>query len=158
MNGKMKLVVAMTLMVSLTACGQRLQTRGYIFDKELADAIQPGVDNKQSVQATMGTPTLLAAFSDQTWYYVSTNVEVKPLFLPTPKWRRVMSVSFNEQGVVTGVENYDLSHARAIDPVDDKTPTKGKQLGFFQQLFMNVGRFSGQQPVGGPGGPGPNGS
>lgn len=157
MKKPLKLVTCLALGLSVVACGERIQTRGYIFDKELADAIEPGIDNKQSVQATLGTPTVLAAFDDKTWYYVSTNVKVKPLYHPKPTWRRVMAVTFSDKGVVEKIDNYDLSKAQTIKPVADKTPTRGKNLSFFQQLFMNVGRFTGQQPVGSQG-PGPNGS
>lgn len=153
-----KICILSVIILSLVACGKRSGLRGYIFDKELADAIAPGIDNKQSVYETMGTPSMSSTFSDKTWYYISTVVRTKPLYKPKATARRVMAVSFDDKGVVEGVVNYDLKTARAINPVKDITPTRGKELNFFQQLFMNVGRFSGQQNVGSPGGPGPNGS
>jgi len=150
------LIIAAGLTVS--ACGNGRAVRGYVFDTELADAILAGVDNRQSVQSTLGTPTLAATFDDDTWYYISTVVRIRPVFWPDAKFHRVMAVSFNEQGVVEGIENYDMSNMVAINPVDDKTPTKGKKLNMFQQIFGNVGRFSGQAPVGSDGGGrGPNG-
>lgn len=151
--------VAMCIALGLatTACGNGRAVRGYIFDKELADAIMPGVDNRQSVKSTLGTPSVSGTFTDNTWYYVSTTVRVRPVFWPDPKQHRVLAISFNDSGVVENVGNYDLSHMRKIDPVGDKTPTYGREMGFFQQIFGNVGRFSGQAPVGSQGGPGPNG-
>ncbi len=157
-SSTMKLTVIASLGLALSACGQSLQTRGYLFDKELADAIQPGIDNRKSVEATMGTPTLQATFDDKVWYYVSTTVKVRPLFYPEPKTRLVMAVSFNDKDVVSDVTKYDMSSARNIAMVQEKTATRGKELSFFQQLFMNVGRFSGQQQQMGDQGPGPNGS
>lgn len=158
MNKTFKLIMPLALGLTVASCGETMSTQGYVFDIELANAIQPGIDNRQSVVETMGTPTLTAQFSDKTWYYISTNIEARPLYLVKAKARRVMSVTFDDKGVVDDVKNYDLSHARAINPVSEITPTRGKDLGFFKQLFMNVGRFSGQQNVGSPGGPGPNGS
>lgn len=149
------LLIATSLTVA--ACGNGRAVRGYVFDRELADAILPGVDNRQSVQSTLGTPTISATFSDDTWYYVSTIVRVRPVFWPDPKNHRVMAVHFNDQGVVAQINNYDLSHMRDINMVDDKTPTKGRKLNLFQQIFGNVGRFSGQAPVGSGDGRGPNG-
>ncbi len=149
------LIIATSLTVS--ACGNGRAVRGYIFDNELADAILPGVDNRQSVHSTLGTPTLTATFDDGTWYYITTIVRVRPVFWPDPKFHRVMAVRFNEQGVVENVDNYDLSDMKAITPVADKTPTKGRKLSLFQQIFGNVGRFSGQAPVGSGSGQGPNG-
>jgi len=149
------LIIATSLTVS--ACGNGRAVRGYVFDTELADAILAGVDNRQSVNSTLGTPTLAATFDDDTWYYITTVVRIRPVFWPDAKFHRVMAVRFNEQGVVEGVENYDMSNMIAINPVDDKTPTKGKKLNMFQQIFGNVGRFSGQAPVGSGEGRGPNG-
>jgi len=149
------LIIATSLTVS--ACGNGRAVRGYVFDTELADAILAGVDNRQSVNSTLGTPTLAATFDDDTWYYITTVVRIRPVFWPDAKFHRVMAVRFNEQGVVEGVENYDMSNMIAISPVDDKTPTKGKKLNMFQQIFGNVGRFSGQAPVGSGEGRGPNG-
>jgi len=149
------LIVATSLTVA--ACGNGRAIRGYVFDKELADAILPGVDNRQSVHSTLGTPTISATFDDDTWYYVSTVVRVRPVFWPDAKEHRVMAVRFNEQGVVDDIENFDLSHMAKVSPVSDKTPTKGRKLNLFQQIFGNVGRFSGQAPVGSGDGRGPNG-
>jgi len=143
--------------LAVTACGNGRAVRGYIFDTELADAILAGVDNRQSVQSTLGTPTVAATFSDDTWYYVSTTVRIRPVFWPDAKFHRVMAVRFNEQGVVENVNNYDMSDMVNVSPVNDKTPTKGRKLNLFQQIFGNVGRFSGQAPVGSGEGRGPNG-
>ncbi len=145
--------------VALSACGNRAMIRGYIFDKELAAAIQPGVDNRQSVESTLGTPTVRATFDDKTWYYISTTVRIRPVFWPDAQEHRVMAVAFSDTGVVTDVTNYDLSDMRKISPVDDETPTKGRREGFFQQIFGGVGRFAGgSAPVGSQGGGrGPNG-
>ena len=144
--------------LALSACGNTRMTRGYVFDTELADAIQPGVDNRQSVEATLGTPTVRRAFDDNNWYYVSTTVRIRPVFWPDAKAHRVLAVAFNDRGVVSDVENFDMSDMREVDPVGDKTPTKGRNLGFFQQIFGGVGRFAGSSPVGSQGGGrGPNG-
>lgn len=143
--------------VALSACGNGRMVRGYVFDKELADAIQPGVDNKQSVRSTLGTPTVAATFDDKTWYYVSTTVRVRPVFWPDAKEHRVMAIAFNDKGVVSDVQNFDMDAMRTIHPVDDKTPTYGRDVNLFQQIFGNIGRFSGSAPVGSTDAPGPNG-
>lgn len=158
-SGRKGLAAALILATSLTvsACGNGRAVRGYVFDTELADAILAGVDNRQSVHSTLGTPTLAATFNDNTWYYITTVVRIRPVFWPDAKFHRVMAVRFNEQGVVDDIENYDMSNMVAINPVDDTTPTKGKKLNMFQQIFGNVGRFSGQAPVGSEEGRGPNG-
>lgn len=159
-TAKLAKTVALCLVAgsALTACGDGRMVRGYVFDKELADAIQPGVDNRQSVEATLGTPTARATFDDQTWYYISTTVRIRPVFWPDAKEHRVLAIAFNDNGVVNDVNNFGLGDMRTISPVDDKTPTRGRKLNFFQQIFGGVGRFAGSAPVGASGGgTGPNG-
>ena len=144
--------------VSLSACGGGQANRGYIFDDELAAAITPGIDNRQSVEATLGTATIQSTFDENTWYYVSTRVRVRPVFWPDAQKHRVMAINFNEKGVVAGITEYDMSHMKQITPVAGKTETKGRKLNLFQQLFMNIGRFSQGGPgVGANGGSMPNG-
>lgn len=134
--------------LTLAGCGNGRVVRGYIFDKELAAAIQPGVDNRQSVKDTLGNPTSRRIFDDSVWYYISTTVRVRPVFWPDAKAHRVMAVSFNGNGVVADVANYDLAHMREISPVKDKTRTRGRELNIFQQLFQSVGQFGGASAPG----------
>ncbi len=153
--------VAATLAIALGACSNVRQVRGYLFDPELANAILPGVDNRLSVQSTLGSPTLPGTFDQDVWYYVSTTVRSRPVFWPDPRQHRVMAVKFAETGAVSEVTNYTLDDTRRIFPVQDKTPTRGRNLNFFQQLFSNIGQVGGGGPGQGPGqqrrGPGPNG-
>ncbi|UTW54115.1 outer membrane protein assembly factor BamE [Kordiimonas sp. SCSIO 12610] len=155
--GKMTIVLA--LGISISACSNSRSIRGYVFDAELADAITAGIDNRQSVESTLGTPTVRGTFSNDVWYYVSTTVKVRPVFWPEAKEHRVLAVGFNESGIVEKIENFDLSDMQVINPVGGKTKTRGTNIGFFQQIFGSLGRFGGQAPVGAPqGGNGPNGS
>lgn len=143
--------------LTTSACGNGRAMRGYVFDTELADAIQPGVDNRASVETTLGTPTMKATFDDKTWYYISTTVRIRPIFWPDAKAHRVLAVSFNDSGVVSDVNNLGLDDRREVKHVTDKTATKGRKLSFFEQIFGSIGRFGGQAPVGADGGAGPNG-
>ncbi len=145
--------------LTTAACGNGRALRGYVFDTELADAIQPGVDNRTSVETTLGTPTMKATFDDATWYYVSTTVRIRPIFWPDATEHRVLAVSFNDSGVVSDVNNFGLDDRREVTNVGDKTPTKGRKLNLFEQIFGSIGRFGGQSPVGANdgGSRGPNG-
>jgi len=48
---------------------------------------------------------------------------------------------------VKGVGRLGIEDTRDINTVGRKTPTRGKQLGFFEQIFSNIGRFSTQGPA-----------
>lgn len=149
-----KLIMASVIApIMLGACTSGQQARGYIFDQQLADAILPGVDNRQSVAATLGMPTIAGSFDENKWYYVSTLVNIRPVYWPKAQNHRVLAVSFNDKGVVSDISNYGLSDRREIIPVEDITPTRGRDLNIFQQLFSNIGRFAGGPAGGGPQGP-----
>ena len=156
----LKSVAVVGIATALSACSNSRALRGYVFDPEISNQILQGVDNRDSVQASLGNPSLPSMFDQDTWYYVATQVRQRPVFWPDPKWHRVMAIKFAENGTVSSVTNYDISDRRRIFPVQEKTPTLGRDDNFFLQLFANVGQFGG---VGGgqPGqrrGPGrPNG-
>lgn len=154
-----KLSLIATAALATSACGNSRAVRGYVFDKELADAIQPGVDNRLSVESTLGTPTMTGSFDQSTWYYVSTTVRVRPVFWPDAKDHRVLVVAFNDRGVVSTVNNLGLEDMREVSSVSDKTPTRGRKTNFFEQIFGSIGRFGGAGPgqQGGQGGGTPRG-
>lgn len=157
----LKFGILTAALLATTACGNTREVRGYVFDKQLADAILPGVDNRNSVLTTLGNPTMRGTFDDTTWYYVSTKVRVRPVFWPDAKEHRVLVVGFNDRGVVDQVNNLGLEDMRQVEAVQDKTKTRGRKQNFFQQIFGSIGRFGGAGPgqQGGNQGPtrGPNG-
>ena len=52
----------------VSGCAGVRDHRGYVMDKTLAAAIQPGVDNRDSVMKTLGRPTFSGQFADSDWY------------------------------------------------------------------------------------------
>ena len=48
-------------------------------------------------------------------------------------------VEFDTAGFVKQVAHLSNDDAREIYPVDRTTPTKGRQLGFLQQILGNLG-------------------
>ena len=56
--------------------------------------------------------------------------------------RNVITVHFDDKGIVKEVKKVDLSAGQDINPVERITPTSGNEITFWDQLFSNVGRFS----------------
>lgn len=146
--------MALTASVALSACTTERQTRGYMADFELMNAVTPGIDNINSVRDSLGSPSITGTFDDSIWYYVSTGTVTKSIMHEKPASHYVMAITFDEVGIVTNKQEFDLSHIRPVNPVNDKTPTRGRTLGFFEQIFGNIGRFAAPAP-GGAGGGGP---
>ena len=49
-------------------------------------------------------------------------------------------IAFDENGVVAEVASMSIEEARAIEPVEEESPTRGRELSFFEQIFGNIGR------------------
>jgi outer membrane protein assembly factor BamE (lipoprotein component of BamABCDE complex) len=139
--------LAVTVTVGLPGCAKTVDQRGYLMDEELIQEIRPGVDNRASVLAALGTPTVPGTFDDENWYYVSRTHESWAFFRPDTVDNQVLQVSFDPSGNVKEITRAGMEAARDVNPVDAKTPTRGKELGFFEQIFSNIGRFSGPGPA-----------
>lgn len=136
--------------VTLGACSPTTNIRGYLIDEQLAASIQPGVDNQESIRTMMGNPSVEALFDRNRWYYVSRTTETLAFFNPETVDHKVLAVEFDSRGYVTAVKRMGMEDARNVSPVDDKTPTRGRELGFWEQIFGNIGRFSGGGAPTGP--------
>ena len=136
----------------LGGCVGTKEHRGYVLDQELASAIQVGVDNKDSVTKTLGRPTFTGQFDQNDWYYVSR--ETKAIAFRSQKVmdQDVVHIRFDAAGNVAAVNRTDETLVARIDPVDDKTPTLGRNRSFFDEIFGNIGVFNqgamGQQQPG----------
>jgi outer membrane protein assembly factor BamE (lipoprotein component of BamABCDE complex) len=142
----LSLSLTVALLVS-TACAPVVSQRGYIPDQEKLDSIQIGVDDKSTVGDRLGTPTNIATFDGDVWYYISSTEEQFAFFEPETTERKILAVSFDAEGKVSNLEKYSLEDGQVVAMVDRETPTRGRELSFLQQMFGNIGRG-----IGGAGG------
>ena len=131
--------------VSLGACSSIRESRGYIVDPLLVASVQPGIDNQRSVEMTLGRPTFTSQFGEPTWYYVSSTTGRKPFVRPTIQAHQVLAVQFDANGNVSSAERSGLDKVVYLTPDGAETPTLGRERGFLEDLFGNIGT------VGGPG-------
>ena len=142
-------LLAMTLAAG--GCASIKEHRGFIVDPTLTASIQPGIDNKQSVQGTLGHPSFESQFGQPTWYYVSSTTGRRPFVNPRIREHQVLAIQFDPTGNVASVERTGLDKVVFLSPDGDKTPTLGRERGFFEDLFGNIGAV-GAPGVGAPGG------
>ena len=140
----------------LPACTPIRESRGYITDPLLTDVVQPGIDNQRSVEGALGRPTFISQFGAPTWYYVSSLTDQRPFTRPKIKIHSVLAVRFDAAGKVVNVERSGVDKIAYLDPDGAKTPTLGRERGFLEDLFGNIGQVGGAGVGGAPGG-GPNG-
>ena len=143
--------IALLAGVGLSGCTTQRQLRGYLMDYSMVDKVTVGLDNVYSVEHTFGSPSITGTFDDSLWYYVSTGTITKAVFNEEPVYHLVLSVKFDEEGIVEDVRYFNLNDIQKIDPVNDKTPTRGRELSFWEQIFGNIGRFAAPTDQGGGG-------
>ena len=136
----------------LSACAGTREHRVIVLDKELASGIQVGVDNKESVQRTLGRPSFTGQFDPNDWYYVARDTATLAFRLPRVTDQTVLHVRFDQAGNVTAVNQTGKELIASIDPSGDKTPTLGRKKSFFEELFGNIGTVT-QPGLGGSGQP-----
>ena len=139
---KRSLVAAIGIALALSACAGSRDHKGFVLDATLVDAIQPGVDNKESVTRTIGRPTYTSQWDPNDWYYVSRNTAQLAFRDPKVTKQTVLRVQFDQAGNVTGVQKTGKELIARVDPSGDKTPTLGRKRSFFEELFGNIGTIS----------------
>ena len=130
----------------LGGCTSRKFTRGYMADEKVVSTIRPQVDNQESVQEMLGSPSSKALFDNENWYYFSKKSKQFAFLKEDITAIDIIAVRFDSDGYVTAVNRYNIDNHNDIDPVGDKTPTHGRELSFIQELFGNIGRVG----AGGP--------
>jgi outer membrane protein assembly factor BamE (lipoprotein component of BamABCDE complex) len=150
------------LVLGASGCTRIRTHQGYQVDKLLVDSVQPGIDNRASVEGTLGRPSFTSQFGEQDWYYVSRDMRALAFSNPKPADQTVLRVRFDTAGNVVAVDRAGLEQVANISPMGDKTPTLGRNRSLFDEIFGNIGAvgaggMGGNSGGSGPGG-GPNGS
>lgn len=144
---------AFAIMLTTGACSSIRENRGYIVEQALVQNIQPGIDNQQSVEQTLGRPTFTSQYGDPTWYYVSSVTGRKPFVRPKIETHSVLAVTFDSAGNVVGADRSGIEQVAFIRPDGDETPTLGRERGFLEDLFGNIGQVGAPGVGGGATGP-----
>lgn len=148
MGHRSPLFTALVLAASLSACAPRLNSHGNLPDPDLLAEVEVGQVNKSDVVQILGSPSSLAPFDGDVWYYVSEKTRTVAFFEPEIIERKVIVIRFDKRGIVTALKTFGLEEARQMEMVERKTPTAGNELGLLRQLFGNIGRFEGKKSGG----------
>ncbi len=159
-SGRILVAAALgAVLLTAPACTRIRTHQGYQVDKLLVDSVQPGIDNRASVEGTLGRPSFTAQFGDKDWYYVSRDMRALAFASPRPVSQTVLHVRFDDAGNVVAVDRMGLEQVARISPSGDKTPTLGRHRSLFDEIFGNIGAVgAGGLGPGGAGPGGPNGS
>ncbi len=149
----MRIVAAVSGAALMAGCASIENQRGYLVDEVLVSAIQPGLDNRESVQGTLGRPTMQSQFGDPVWYYISSRTEQAPFTSPRIAGHTVLAIRYDAAGNVLSAERTGMERVVRLNPVGDETPTLGRERSFLEDLFGNIGSVGAAGMGGGAGGP-----
>ena len=141
--------VLLGLTIGLAGCAPQVVQHGHTLDPEALARISPGVTSREEVARLMGTPSALATFEDGRWYYVTQRRENRSFFQSNITEQEVVTISFDDRGIVSDVRRHGMDQALAVQPDPDSTRTLGNELTIMEQLVGNIGRFGDPAAPGG---------
>ena len=142
-KGSMVIVAALLI----AGCASMRAHKGAVLDTQLAGSIQPGVDNKASVEKLLGRPSFAGEFTSNDWYYVARDTTQLAFRNPRVTKQTVLHITFDQAGNVASIQRTGKELVAGIDPSNRRTPTLGRKRSLFDELFGNIGT------VGAPGMP-----
>jgi outer membrane protein assembly factor BamE (lipoprotein component of BamABCDE complex) len=148
LNG-FKYFPALGLTLALAAaCAPVVDIRGNMPDADLLSEIKEGATTREQVQEKLGSPTSIATFDDNVWYYISKKTQQTAFFDPKVLEQRVLVLRFSDTGRLAEMKSLTLDDAQEVNLVRRFTPTAGQDLGILEQLVGNLGRFNADERTG----------
>jgi outer membrane protein assembly factor BamE (lipoprotein component of BamABCDE complex) len=140
--------------LALGGCENTVYQRGFAATPGSVEKLEVGAQSREDVVRLIGSPSAVATFNPNIWYYISQTQEYWAYTKPKISSQNVIQVTFSESGRIEAIKNFDLKDAQDIQMVQRITPTSGKELTILEQVLGNVGRFTGPKQSGGtPGAP-----
>ncbi|MBB5516368.1 outer membrane protein assembly factor BamE (lipoprotein component of BamABCDE complex) [Rubricella aquisinus] len=122
----------------LSACAPTFVNHGYAPPEAQLALVQPGVDDKISVEQKIGRPINEGLITNEAWYYAASRVRNYTYNEPEVTERRLVTITFDEFGIVEDIAEAGLEDGRTVPLVVRTTPTFGSEISAVQQLLRNV--------------------
>ena len=119
---RLSVPLAMTALL-VAACDNITDLRGFAPAPGAVDKLEVGSQSREDVVRLVGSPSAVATFNPNVWYYIS---EKQEYWGPSKPWiseQNVIQVTFNESGRVQNIKYYDLKDAQNVTMVARITPT-----------------------------------
>ncbi|MBR9653263.1 outer membrane protein assembly factor BamE [Thalassovita aquimarina] len=129
------------VMLAMAGCTALYRNHGYVPTDEDLSAVVVGVDTRDSVAETIGTPGATGVLNDSGYYYVQSRVRHYAYQRPEVVDRQVLAISFDKRGVVSNVERFMLEDGRVVPLTRRVTSSNIANKGFLRQLLGNIGQF-----------------
>ncbi len=106
-----------------------------------------GSDTKSTVMERLGSPSAVAAFDPNTWFYITQISDAVAFRDSNVRRRDVIAIAFNkEDEKVASVSAYGLKDGHVIAYNRRQTPTRGRELSVLEQLLGTIGEGTTMMP------------
>ena len=129
-------------MAALVACTAQFRNHGYVPLADDLSNIVVGVDTRDSVAETVGTPSTGGILDNSGYYYVRTRVRHYAYQAPRVIEREVVAITFDKRGVVRNIERYGLEDGKVVPLERRVTDAAVANLSFLRQLLGSLGKFN----------------
>jgi len=141
LNLTVKIVVLLGAGMALASCAAQYRNHGYVPNEEALADVVVGVDTRDSVAETIGAPSSSGVLDTSGYYYIATRLRHYGPSAPKPVSRELVAISFDQAGVVSGVERFGLENGKVI-PLERRVTSSGIQdKTFLRQLLGNLGNI-----------------
>ena len=133
--------LASAALTATSACAPVTAYHGFQAVEANPKEVQVGVDTKSTVSERLGSPSAVASFEPNIWYYVSEVTDQVAFRRPVTKKRDIVAIAFSKGDErVEKVDTYTLKDGRIVAFNGRATPTRGREMTVLEQLLGNVGR------------------
>ena len=137
-----RLLLLFAGILTVQACVSVRSNHGYVLERGQTELTgEPGLDSKESILAKYGEPSMIGTFDPNAWYYLNASNTTRAFFKTKVQRRTVVAFHFDNEGMVDDIETFGLLDGDSIKLVSRETPTRGKELNFWEQLLGNVGQL-----------------
>ena len=117
-----------------------ITSHGYAPNQYDVEIIKSQSFNKQQIQEEFGVPFMVGVNNPDYWYYLSYQTTRYGFGEKKYKNFNLIELKF-ENDTISFVKKYTESDFKQIAFKKGSTKTSGKQLGVFEQIVGNIGRF-----------------
>jgi outer membrane protein assembly factor BamE (lipoprotein component of BamABCDE complex) len=135
-------IIILGLCLAVSACSPMARTSGNLPDPKKVSELKTGDISREEVIEFLGSPSSVASFGDEVWFYISEQTETLGWFEPKIKNRLVLALHFSKDGTLSKIKTSGLNESKTIVHIDRKTPTHGTKMTVLEQLVGNFRRFS----------------
>ncbi len=133
----------------VSGCAATFQNHGYVPSDADLEGLTVGVDTRDTVASSIGSPTATGVLKDSGYYYVRSRWKNFAYRAPEEIDRQVVAITFDKAGVVENIERFTQKDGRIIALSRRVTDSNTKGVSFLRQLLGNLGNFSAGQFVDG---------